>query len=289
MGSAMTGEQRAEPGYAPLVTGAGAGPPRFDWGLGHYERTAAQLAPASGVVVERAAPQASERVLDLGCGTGNAALVAAARGATVTGVDPAARLLDVARARAIDHGVDITFALGEAAAVPMQSGSVDVLLSVFGVIFAPDPVAAAAEMARVTAPHGRIVLSAWLPEGPVSQVVRMARETAMAALDAPRMPAPFAWHDHDALSGLMAPHGFGVDIEPHSHVFTAASIDDYLQAELIDHPRSTASRAMLEARGKTDVQDEIVDRARELLTAANEKPDGFAVTNSYVVAAAQRS
>ena len=69
MGIAMTGEDRAGPGYAPLVTGAGAGPPRFDWGLGHYDRTAAQLAPASGVVVERAAPQASERVLDLGCGT----------------------------------------------------------------------------------------------------------------------------------------------------------------------------------------------------------------------------
>ena len=128
------------------------------------------MSPASGVVVERAAPQTSARVLDLGCGTGNAALLAAARGATVTGVDPAPRLLDVARARAVDHGVDITFALGEAAAVPMESGSVDVLLSVFGVIFAPNSVAAAAEMARVTAPHGRIVHSAWLPTGAVSQV-----------------------------------------------------------------------------------------------------------------------
>jgi SAM-dependent methyltransferase len=271
------------------VTGAGAGPPRLDWGLGHYEHTAAQLAPASGVVVERAAPQAAERVLDLGCGTGNAALLAAARGAIVVGVDPAARLLDVARARAIEQGLDITFALGEAASIPMEGGSVDVLVSVFGVIFAPDPVAAAAEMARVTAPHGRILLSAWLPTGPVSQVVRMARETAMAALDAPPMPAPFAWHDHDALSALLAPYGFSVDVERHSHVFTAASIDDYVRAELIDHPRSTASRAMLEARGKTDVQHEIVDRAREILTAANEQPDGFAVTNSYVVAAAQRS
>ena len=117
----------------------------------------------------------------------------------------------------------------------------------------------------------------------------MARETAMAALDAPPMPPPFAWHDHDALSGLMAPHGFSVDIERHPHVFTAASIDDFLLAELIDHPLSAASRAMLEARGKTDVQDKIVDRAREILTPANEKPDGFAVTRSYVVAAAQRS
>ena len=239
-------------------------------------------------MVERAAPQALERVLDLGCGTGNAALVAAARGTTVPGVDPAPRLLDVARARAVDHGVDISFVVGDAAAIPLPSGSVDVLLSVFGVIFAPDPVAAAAEMSRVTAPDGRIVISAWVPGGAIGEVVRMARETAMAALEAPPAPPPFAWHDHDAVSGLLAPHGFSVDVESRAIVFSAACVDDYLDTELIDHPLSVASRAMLEARGRRDVQDEIVGRARDILTAANEKPDGFAATSSYVVVAAQR-
>lgn len=265
-----------------------AGALRADWGVGQYERTAAQLAPTSVVVVERAAPQASERVLDLGCGTGNAALLAAARGATVTGVDPAPRLLEVARARAADEGADVTFALGEAAGIPLESGSVDVLLSVFGVIFAPDPVAAAAELARVAAPRARIVLSAWLPEGPISETTRMARETVLAALDAPSAPPPFAWHDHDTLAGLFAPHGFSVNIELHAHVFTAASIEDYLRDEFIEHPLSTASRAMLDANGKTRVQGEIIEHARRILTAANEKPDGFAVTNSYVVATARR-
>jgi len=229
-----------------------------------------------------------ERVLDLGCGTGNAALVAAARGTVVTGVDPAPRLLDVARARAVDQGVDIGFVVGDAAAIPLPSGSVDVLLSVFGVIFAPDPVAAAAEMSRVTAPDGRIVISAWVPGGAIGEVVRMARETAMAALEAPPAPPPFAWHDHDAVSGLLAPHGFSVDVEPHAIVFSAASVDDYLDTEFIDHPLSVASRAMLEARGRRDVQDEIVGRAREILTTANETLDGFAATSSYVVVAAQR-
>jgi ubiquinone/menaquinone biosynthesis C-methylase UbiE len=271
------------------VTGAAAGSPRVDWGAGRYESTAAQLAPIAGVVVERAAPQASERVLDLGCGTGNAALLAAARGATVTGVDPAPRLLEVARARAVDQGLDIAFALGEAAAIPMRSGSVDVLVSVFGVIFAPDPVEAVAEMARVSAANGRIVLSTWLPAGPISEVVRMMRETVTAALAAPPPPPPFAWHDLDTLSDLLAPHGFTVEIERHAHVFTAGSIDDYLQAEIVDHPLTTSSKAMLEARGKAGVPAEIMDRAREILTAANEQPDGFAVTSSYVVAAAQRS
>jgi len=157
------------------------------------------------------------------------------------------------------------------------------------VIFAPDPIAAAAEMARVTAPHGRIVLSAWLPGGAVGEVVRMARETAMAALDAPPAPAPFAWHDQDTLAGLLAPHGFSVGMERHDHVFTATSIEDFLQAELIDHPLSSASRAMLEARGKTDVQAAIVARAREILTAANDTTEGFAATSSYVVASAHRA
>jgi SAM-dependent methyltransferase len=256
--------------------------------VGHYERTAAQLAPVSGVVIERAAPQPAERVLDLGCGTGNAALLAAARGATVIGVDPAARLLEVARARAADAGLEATFALGEGAAIPVESATVDVVVSVFGVIFAPDPVAAAAELARVSGPHGRVVLSAWLPGGAVGEVVRMARGTAMAALDAPPPPAPFAWHDQDALSGLLAPHGFEVDMERHAHVFTAPSIEAFLQAELVDHPVSSASRAMLEAQGKADVQATIVDRAREILTEANETTAGFAVTSSYVVATARR-
>jgi hypothetical protein len=157
------------------------------------------------------------------------------------------------------------------------------------VIFASDPLAAAAEMARVTAAHGRIVLSAWVPGGAVGEVVRMARETTMAALDAPPGPAPFPWHDRDALSKLMAPHGFDVHIERRPHVFTAPSVEDFIESELIDHPLSRASQAMLETRGRTDVHDAIIDRARELLLDANETTDGFAVTSSYIVAGGQRS
>jgi SAM-dependent methyltransferase len=256
--------------------------------VGQYERTAAQLAPVAGVVVEQAAPQPAERVLDLGCGTGNAALLAAARHATVIGVDPAARLLEVARARAADAGLDAAFALGDGAAIPVEAGTVDVVVSVFGVIFEPDAVAAAAELARVTAPHGRVVLTAWLPGGAVGELVRMSRQTAMAALDAPPGPAPFAWHDQEALSGLLAPHGFEVGVERHAHVFTAPSLEDFLEVQMVDHPLSSASRAMLEAQGKSDVQAGIVDRAREILTEANEAADGFAVTSAYVVATARR-
>src|ERR671930_795218 len=142
-----------------------------DWGLGRYEDTAARLEPAARVVVERAAPAPGEHVVDVGCGTGNAALLAAERGARVTGVDPAARLLEVARQEAAARRLDATFATGTAAELPLADGVADVALSVFGVIFAPDPRAAATELARVTAPGGRIVVSAWIPSGPIHEAV----------------------------------------------------------------------------------------------------------------------
>src|SRR5436305_15136046 len=115
-----------------------SGPPTLDWSLGRYERTAGQLLPAARLVVERAAPAAGDRVVDVGCGTGNAALLAAERGARVTGVDPATRLLEVARERAAARGLDADFATGDAAHLPVGDGEADVVLSVFGVIFAPD-------------------------------------------------------------------------------------------------------------------------------------------------------
>src|SRR6266508_4578451 len=90
-------------------------PVRFDWSIGRYEHTAAQLLAAAEAVVERAAPLACERVVDVGCGTGNAALLAAARGARVVGVDPAGRLLEVARDEADARGLEVMFLPGEAA------------------------------------------------------------------------------------------------------------------------------------------------------------------------------
>ena len=117
--------------------------PRFDWSVGRYEETAARLLPVAERLVEQAALRAGECVVDVGCGTGNAALLAARRGARVIGVDPARRLLEVARRRAGAEALDISFLEGEAATLPLGDESADVVLSVFAVIFAPDAEAAA--------------------------------------------------------------------------------------------------------------------------------------------------
>jgi ubiquinone/menaquinone biosynthesis C-methylase UbiE len=259
---------------------------RMDWSLGHYETTAEQLSPVSATVVERAAISRGVRVVDVGCGTGNAALLAALRGAHVTGVDPAARLLEVARVRAAESGVSATFVQGDAASIPLDTASADLVLSVFGVIFAPDPAAAAAEIARVTAPGGRIILTAWIPEGGINDCVGVFQKAVAAAIGLPPGPPPFAWHDQSALQSLFGPHGFSVTVEPGQLAFTAKSAREYLEIQGRDHPMSVAGQALLESRGEGEA---VIQRALGILEAANEAPGSFKVTSRYVVATATGS
>jgi SAM-dependent methyltransferase len=258
----------------------------MDWSLGHYETTAEQLSPISAAVVERAAVSPGDRVVDVGCGTGNAALVAALRGAHVIGVDPAARLLEVARVRADESGVSATFVQGDAASMPLETASADLVLSVFGVIFAPDPAAAAAEIARVTAPGGRIILTAWIPGGAINDCVGVFQKAVAAAIGLPAGPPPFAWHEQSALASLFGPHGFSVKVEQDQVAITAPSARDYLEVQGRDHPMSVAGQALLKSRGEGEA---LRERALGILDAANEDPNSFKVTSRYVVATAVRT
>jgi SAM-dependent methyltransferase len=253
----------------------------LDWSLGRYEHTAAQLLGAARRVVERAGPVAGERVLDVGCGTGSAALLAAERGARVTGVDPAPRLLEVARQQAAARGLDATFLAGEAGSLPLEDAAAEVIVSSFGVIFAPDAAVAAAELGRVAGASARMVLSAWLPEGPVFGAVGVLRE----GLGGPPARAPFAWHDGDAVSALLGPRGFEVAVEEAELAFTAASLDDHLDGEFAHHPPWVAGRAALEAAGRLQA---VRARMASILQAGNEDPDGFRVRSRYVLVCARR-
>jgi ubiquinone/menaquinone biosynthesis C-methylase UbiE len=258
-------------------------PAGLDWGLGRYETTAAQLLPAAVAVVDAASLQPGERVLDLGCGTGNAAVLAAEQGARVTGVDPALRLLEVARAQAAEQGLEIEFVRGHAASVPLLDASVDVVLSVFGVVFAPDAGAAAEEMARVLAPGGRIVMSAWLPGGALGEMNRLAAETVRLAVGAPPGPEPFPWHDLDALAALLGPFGLRVVGEERDLVFTASSVRAFLDQESENHPLAVAGRGVLEQMGTAEA---LRERLLVILEGGNEDPDGFRVTSHYIIATA---
>ncbi len=252
----------------------------MEWELGHYERIGEQLLPAAEVVVEKAAPAEGERVLDVGCGTGNGALLAAERGATVTGVDPAQRLIDVAAAQAAERGLDADFVLGDAASIPLPDDSADVVLSIFGIIFAPDPQAAAAEGARVLAPGGRMVISAWIPEGAIFKAVRTRREALAAIADEPAGPPPLAWHEPGALGGLFGAHGLSVSMEEQTIAFEASSAREFAEEEFEHHPMWIAAREKLGPQRA----EELRDRGLLIYEEGNEDPSAFRVTSRYVVA-----
>ena len=256
----------------------------MDWGIGNYEQIAAQLLPAAEIVVDRADPVRGEHVVDVGCGTGNASLLAAKRGARVTGIDPSQRLLDVAALRAAGRLLEIGFTQGEAGVLPRHDTSVDLLVSVFGVIFASDAKTAAAEMARVLTSSGRIVLSAWIPDGALWEVQRIRGEALVNAGGAVSGASSFAWHDEHALTGLLGPYGFSVELEEKQLSFTAPSPLAFLEAELRDHPAWVGT---VKALTPAEMQN-LRARALQVYEVSNEQSGSFRVSSRYVVVTARR-
>jgi SAM-dependent methyltransferase len=266
---------------------------RVDWDLGRYETIAAQLLPAAQAVVEQAAPRPGGLLLDVGCGTGTAALLAAQRGARAVGVDPAPRLLDLAVEQAEQQRLDAHFVLGRAEALPLDDRSFDLAVSVFGVVFAPEAVQAGRELVRVLRPDGRAVLSAWLPEGALGEVARLrARLLAEATPEAETAdaftqpePPPFPWHDRDALVGLFGPLGFAVSLQQQSLAFTAASPREFAERELRDHPGWVlAAAALREHGGWEDARAAVL----QIFERANEDPAAFRVTSRYLLVTLSR-
>lgn len=135
------------------------------WATGDFSELARQVVPVSEALCQTVDPHAGQRVLDVACGSGNAALVAARRYCEVTGLDYVPALVERAKMRATAEGMKIDFHVGDAQALPFRAASFDVVLSVFGVMFAPDQEKAANELLRVCRPGGRIGLSSWMPEG----------------------------------------------------------------------------------------------------------------------------
>jgi 2-polyprenyl-3-methyl-5-hydroxy-6-metoxy-1,4-benzoquinol methylase len=176
------------------------------WGVGEYGLIAQRLEPAAQTVVDLAAVAPSDRVLDVACGTGNAALLAARKGATVVGLDFEPSLLEIAKARARQDGLDIEWVLADIQSASLEPAAFTVVVSAFGVMYAPDHDAAAAALARCCAPGARLALAAWKPG---------TFMPAMGAALAPYLPPPpggappSRWGDEASVAGLLERHGIG--------------------------------------------------------------------------------
>jgi SAM-dependent methyltransferase len=180
------------------------------WGDGPYERITNTLRDMHAVVVDRIDPRPGETVLDVATGTGAVAILAAKRGAHVVGLDLAPVLIETARTRADEEGVEVTFEVGDAEEMAYEAARFDVVVSSVGVMFAPDHTAVANELTRVTRPGGRIGLTAWTPE---SEMLRMMGP--FLPTPPPGLGNPFDWGRADYVESLL---GGAFDLRFEEHV-----------------------------------------------------------------------
>ncbi|MBV7570446.1 class I SAM-dependent methyltransferase [Pseudomonas sp. PDM27] len=142
------------------------------WASGDYAVIGTTLQIVGEQLAEACDLLCDERVLDVAAGNGNATLAAARRGCKVTSTDYVAALLERGEERARAERLNVSFQVADAEALPFADASFDAVLSTFGVMFTPDQPKAAAELARVCRPGGRIGLANWTPEGFVGQMFK---------------------------------------------------------------------------------------------------------------------
>src|SRR5438477_9081228 len=148
------------------------------WEKGDFTRIADTMRESGEALVQRLGITKGLKVLDLGCGDGTTALPAAKLGADVSGIDIARNLVDAGNKRAAEHGLtNLKFQEGDASNLEqVPDKTFDLVVSIFGAMFAPKPVEVAKEMVRVTRPGGRIVMGNWIPNDPtlVAQILRIS-------------------------------------------------------------------------------------------------------------------
>jgi SAM-dependent methyltransferase len=169
------------------------------WASGDFSVVAARIVFQAEHLCETADVQAGWRVLDVATGSGNAAIAAARRGCEAVGVDYVPALLERGRVRAAAEHLDVRFVEGDAEDLPFADASFDAVLSIYGVMFAPDHRRAAAELARVCRPGGRIALASWTPDGFIGETFRIFSRYLPPA---PGLQPPVAWGDDVYLDTL---------------------------------------------------------------------------------------
>jgi SAM-dependent methyltransferase len=173
---------------------------RQTWAPTDSAAIAAQIQIVSDRLLDDADLRAGWHVLDVGTGTGNAVLAAARLGSYAAGIDDVPHVLALVGERAAAERLMIGLAQADAQALPFDDAEFDAVVSVFGVMYAPDQVAAAAELLRVLRPGGTVALAGWTPTGFIGELFPVTAAHAPPPAD---MPSPFVWGTEAGLRALL--------------------------------------------------------------------------------------
>lgn len=222
---------------------------RRTWATGDFAEVARRtLWDVGDRLVRRVGIGRDEDVLDVACGTGNAALRAARAGGRTTALDLTPELFVAGRALAEESGVEITWVEGDAEELPFPQATFDVVLSTFGVMFAPRHRVAATELSRVLRPGGRLGLASWTPAGAAGQTFR-----ALGAYMPPPPPfaqPPLAWGDEDHVRDLFAGTGIVLEFARESLSAPFATPEESVDFTERNFGPVIMLKAMLEQRGE---------------------------------------
>ncbi|WKU02940.1 class I SAM-dependent methyltransferase [Micromonospora sp. HUAS LYJ1] len=174
---------------------------RTMWSYGDYARVARLLDPGAVRLVDRLDVHPGQRHLDVATGNGNVALLTAARGALVTGLDLTDEFFDDCRRRAAEAGVELTLLAGDGEDLPFPDGDFDLVTSTYGIQFAPRHGVVAAELARVCRPGGQLGMCNWTPRSWTAHF----QEALSSYFPAPpeETGQPMLWGDERYVTGLL--------------------------------------------------------------------------------------
>ncbi len=246
------------------------------WEKGDFTVLAETMRDSAAAFVDGLNITKNMKVLDLGCGDGNTALPEAQLAAEVVGVDIASNLIAAAKQRAQQAGVkNVTFMEGDAAELNgLEDESFDLVVSIFGAMFAPRPDVVAKEMVRVTKPGGRIVMGNWIPGDPtlVAQVLKIS--TAYTPPPPEGFISPMLWgveshvKDRFVNAGIPAEN---ISFSRETFVFMA----DYSPTEFLNNFRQFYGPTMnaFEAAEKNGRADQLQKELEDLFIAQNQRDD----------------
>jgi SAM-dependent methyltransferase len=252
------------------------------WATGDFNQIARQNVVMAEALCEATDPRPGERVLDVACGSGTAALVAARRYCRVVGIDYVPALVEQARARSSASGLEAEFRVADAQELPFEDDSFDLVLSVYGVQFAPDQERAAKEMLRVCRPGGRIGLATPIPEGWSGDFFAVH---ARYAPPPPGVNPPLRWGTDAGLTELLGPGVRSIENETRTALQYYRSVDHAVSVFSTYFGPTIRAGGSLDEKSRERLRQEI----REVFDRYNRADDGTAVVeNRYRLTVAVR-
>lgn len=231
------------------------------WASGDYALIGTTLQIVGETLAEAVDLRAGEKLLDVAAGNGNASLAAARRFARVTSTDYVPALLDKGRARAAAEHLPIRFEPADVEALPYADGDFDVVLSTFGVMFAPDQARAAAEMLRVLRPGGRIGLANWTPDGFIGRLFRVLGSFVPPPAG---LKSPALWGSEPHIVELFGAHAAQIRCERRHFMFRYESPAHWLQVFRTWYGPTHKAYASLDAAGARKLDAAIIELLHEL-------------------------